>query len=131
MKLNLECGKDIKLGFVNIDNVQHDFAYIVNKLKFIPHPFDNNSATDLIKTPQVLEHWAFTLKTLNECNHILKPNEFLYISAPKKNKSSCSLYHKKLYTENSLKDIEKLNLFNVIRINMVKFFTKKEIVLAS
>ncbi len=130
MKLNLGCGKDIKPGYINMDYVKHKGVDIVHDLEEFPYPFKTNSV-DEIWMSHVIEHLVYPLKALMECHRILKPDGLLYISVPHKNHGSAySLDHKKLYTENSLNGVKKLNLFNIviIKINRDKFFRKKEIV---
>jgi SAM-dependent methyltransferase len=80
-KLNLGCGADKKVGYVNIDwndFVKPDVMYNLNE---VPYPFAD-STFDLIEAFHVLEHLDRPFIIMKELHRILKPGGQLIIKVP-------------------------------------------------
>ena len=80
-KLNVGCGTDVKVGFVNIDIVPLPGVDIVHDLQSLPWPFENN-LFDEIHLIHVLEHLTDTVGTLEELHRISAPDAKVTIRVP-------------------------------------------------
>lgn len=79
-KLNLGCGNDIRLGWVNLDrlpfpgvDVQHDIN--------LPLPFPDNEF-DEVRASHILEHVFELIPLMNELFRIINPGGSLFIAVP-------------------------------------------------
>jgi ubiquinone/menaquinone biosynthesis C-methylase UbiE len=102
-KLNLGCGKDIKKGFINLDNVKLkgiDVVTDVNKKL----PFKNNEF-DFILANDILEHVDDLPKVMKELYRILKPKGVIRIRVPHYLESSAYTdpTHKNFFGHNTFK----------------------------
>jgi len=89
IKLNLGCGLNHKIGWVNVDNwgepdLQHD-------LNTTPFPWDNNSI-DEIEMNHVLEHIPNWWDAFAECSRILKVGGTLQINVPDESSGTALTY---------------------------------------
>lgn len=83
LKLNLGCGFDNKVGYVNIDIRTDVGADVVMNLDNIPYPFADNSADEVL-AKDVIEHFSYRCaqSVIKEWNRILKINGKLLIQTP-------------------------------------------------
>lgn len=81
MKLNLGCGKDQRVGYVNVDFVQPCDQLV--DLSSVPWPWADG-ATEEILMLDFLEHFPYraTEKILQECWRILQPGGKLVVQVP-------------------------------------------------
>lgn len=102
--LNLGCGKDIKKGWINLDSVRLDGVDVVHDLESYPYPFEDNSI-DLIFCSHVVEHLSDTVKFMEECHRILRPEGRLEIIVPyfASPGAFADPTHKKFFTLNTMK----------------------------
>src|SRR3990167_7044771 len=80
-KLNLGCGEDKKVGYINVDwssLVSPDVAHDLNK---VPYPFEDSSI-DRIEAFNVLEHLEKPFVLMKEFHRILKRGGELNIKVP-------------------------------------------------
>lgn len=82
IKLNLGCGRDIREGWVNIDQFEGEGVDMVYDLNKLPYPFKNNSV-DKIYIRLLLEHldvryYDFFIEVLR----ILKPKGRIELVCP-------------------------------------------------
>ena len=64
-KLNLGCGKDIKKGYINIDQSKLDGVDVVHDLNKYPWPFPKNYF-DEVYARDAIEHLKDIFKVMNE-----------------------------------------------------------------
>lgn len=83
MKLNLGCGRDIRRGYVNVDQRRLAGVDQVADLGNMPWPFDTESADEVLML-DFLEHFPYqkTSVILIECHRILRPGGQLLIQVP-------------------------------------------------
>jgi len=112
-KLNLGCGRDIRPGFVNIDQVNLpgiDKQYNLNKF---PYPFEDNTF-DYIIASHVIEHLDDPVRCIKEMHRISKPNGIIDLYVP--HFASISAYldptHKKYFSAGTFKYFEKGHEYN-------------------
>lgn len=80
-KLNLGCGEDIKLGWINLDSLKLAGVNIIHDLNKFPYPFKDNEI-DIVYTSHVLEHVDDLIKTMKELRRICKPGAKISIRVP-------------------------------------------------
>jgi len=80
-KLNLGCGKDYKVGWVNLDYNSQYKIDINHDLDKFPYPFKAEEF-DYIYCSHVLEHVNDLFKTINELKRILRGGGVLHIRVP-------------------------------------------------
>jgi|SRR3989338_5434853 len=80
-KLNLGCGKDVKEGYVNLDNIKLGGVDVVHDLNKFPYPFQDNHF-DEIYTNHVLEHLTDLVRVMKELYRITKNNGVIRIKVP-------------------------------------------------
>ena len=110
MRLNLGCGKHLRMGAVNID-IRQPADEIVDLSKF-PWPWENNSI-DGIYASHIMEHFSDQEKFISECHRILKPGGFLELKLPH---SSCissvgCIGHYRTYSYSTMRDYLSRNHF--------------------
>lgn len=83
MKLNLGCGKDYRVGYVNVDIRKDVGADTIWNLEDFPYPWGNNSIEDIF-AKDVVEHITYHKQNqmLAEFYRILQPEGFLEIYCP-------------------------------------------------
>ena len=82
MKLNIGCGNDIRVGYVNLDYHAGNGVNVVHDLSKIPYPFKNN-AFDEIYASHILEHIDCPIdKVMQELHRILAKDGKLIIREP-------------------------------------------------
>lgn len=83
MKLNLGCGSDIRLGYVNVDFRQLPGVDRVIDLSRFPWPFETSSCEEVLML-DFLEHfpYGFTSLILMECYRVLRPSGQLVVQVP-------------------------------------------------
>ena len=80
MKLNLGCGRDIRKGWINLDQFEGKGIDVVHNLNLIPLPFEDNKF-DLVLCQDILEHIEF-IPLINDIYRILKLKGLLVIRVP-------------------------------------------------
>lgn len=98
MKLNLGCGRDIRKGWVNID--QHE-APGVNMVLDIskPLPFPDGSVEEVYAS-HVLEHILHWEQVVKEIHRVLKPGGMCELIVPFR--FSPAPYHYRFFQENTI-----------------------------
>lgn len=101
-KLNLGCGNDYKIGWVNVDcreNVKLDIKWNLEKF---PYPFKDNTFDEVLLS-HVLEHLNEPAKVLKEMARISKKNSIITVKVPHANSYAylSDLQHKAKFTENT------------------------------
>ncbi len=83
MKLNLGCGFDKRVGYINIDIRGEVHPNVVGDIGKIPYPYDKESIDEII-AKDILEHFPFSSVDLliKEWNRILKRGGRIYIQVP-------------------------------------------------
>jgi SAM-dependent methyltransferase len=81
MKLNLGCGRFLKVDAVNLDRHPYPGVDIVHDLDAFPYPFADD-AFDRIDGDHVLEHLASPFGVMRELHRILKPGGILVLRVP-------------------------------------------------
>jgi predicted SAM-dependent methyltransferase len=79
-KLNLGCGNDIRVGYINLDIVDYG-GNIIHDINTFPYPFPENYF-DEIYASHVLEHLDSFHKTVTELYRISKPDAVIIVYAP-------------------------------------------------
>jgi SAM-dependent methyltransferase len=128
IRLNVGCGKDIKKGYINLD--QHldngaDLVYVLPHI-MVKHnkdynnpvyismegdvlPYLNNSV-DEIYCSHVLEDFVYEFEfIMSDFHRVLKPGGLLHIRVPY-GTSFGSFYHKRSFDKNTFKGFINLNL---------------------
>ncbi len=80
-KLNLGCGEDHKVGYINVDWSQLARPDVVHDLNAAPYPFKDNSV-DLIEAFHVLEHLDKPFVIMKEFHRMLKVGGTLHVKVP-------------------------------------------------
>jgi SAM-dependent methyltransferase len=97
MKLNLGCGENHKIGWVNVDNWGRvDCKWDLN---VTPYPWESNSV-DEIEMNHVLEHLPNWWEAFRECARVLKPGGVLRINVPDESSTTALAYrdHVRIFT---------------------------------
>lgn len=81
MKLNLGCGKDIKMGYINLDIVRNKGVDIVHDLNKFPYPFKDNTFNEIVCN-NIIEHVDNVIKVMEELHRISKPNAKIRVQVP-------------------------------------------------
>jgi len=83
MKLNLGCGPDVRMGYINVDYQDTRDGVVNIDLSQLPWPFGDNSVDEILML-DLLEHfpYKFTEKVLNECWRIMKVGARIEIQVP-------------------------------------------------
>lgn len=81
MKLNIGCGNDVKLGWVNHDMVLLPGVDVCHDLSQFPWPWKNEEASEIFMK-DVLEHLPDTIKTVEEIWRVTKPGSKVMIAVP-------------------------------------------------
>lgn len=81
VKVNLGCGEDKKVGYVNVDWSPLVKPDVVHDLNQTPYPFEDNSV-DHIEAFHVLEHLSKPFTLMREFHRILKTGGILHIKVP-------------------------------------------------
>lgn len=81
MKLNLGCGKDIRMGYVNLDFVAAPGIDVIWDLEKFPYPFEDNTF-DEVYAANIIEHLTDAKKTIIELHRICKNNAIMKINVP-------------------------------------------------
>lgn len=115
-KLNLGCGPDYKIGWINLDcrdNVKTDLKW---DLKKFPYPFGDNAFEEILMD-SVLEHLQEPIKVLKELIRICKNGAKIILLVPHAYSYAniSDLQHKNNFTENSFakKNLEEYELENL------------------
>lgn len=80
MRLNLGCGNDIRKGWINLDQYEHEGVDVIHDLNELPLPFEDDSF-NFILCKNLLEHINY-IPLMNELQRILKKNGRVYIRVP-------------------------------------------------
>jgi len=81
VRINLGCGKDIRKGWINVDNIPLSGVDVIHDLNKFPYPFPSNYA-DFILMRSILEHLDDTVRVMSEVYRILKPKGKVKIIVP-------------------------------------------------
>jgi len=108
--LNLGCGFQKKIGFVNVDAFDICKPDVVHDLNSFPYPWDDNSI-DGIEMFHALEHLDDWWGAFNECARILKPDCLLDIRVPDESSASALCYrdHNHVFNHQSFHGIQELH----------------------
>lgn len=96
VKLNLGCFKDIKEGYINLDQAKfNDKIDVVHDLEKVPYPFEDNTF-DGVLARCVLEHISENKRKdiYKELHRICKNGAIIYIRVPYKDKIHRCVDHK-------------------------------------
>jgi len=80
-KLNLGCGKDIKKGWTNLDNIKLKGVDIIHDINKFPYPFKDNEFDEILCS-HILEHVEDIIQTLRELHRITKNKGKIKIRSP-------------------------------------------------
>ncbi len=80
-KLNIGCGRDVKIGYVNLDSVKLSGVDFVHNLNEYPWPFKDNSFEE-IYCDNILEHLDSIIDPMEEIFRILKNEGRVIIKVP-------------------------------------------------
>ncbi|MFW9881740.1 MAG: methyltransferase domain-containing protein [Candidatus Thorarchaeota archaeon] len=102
-KLNLGCGKDIKKGYINLDQSKQEGVDVVHDLNKYPWPFKDNHF-DEIYARDCIEHLNDLFKAMSEIKRICKKDALVRIIVPYWH-SSGAFYpdHKYVFNVDSMK----------------------------
>jgi predicted SAM-dependent methyltransferase len=78
IRINLGCGNDWKVGYINVDIVDLKGVDMVEDLNQFPYPFPDEYADEILMK-DVIEHLDNPMKVIQECWRILKPEGILKI----------------------------------------------------
>lgn len=81
LKLNIGCGKDIKIGYTNLDSVKLAGVDITHDLEKYPWPFKENTFEE-VYCDNVLEHLSSIIKPMEEIWRISKNKAKIIIKVP-------------------------------------------------
>ena len=81
--VNLDCGVDIKVGWINVDKYALDGVDVVHDITVLPLPFQDD-IVDVIELNSVLEHIPIQnqIGLVNDCYRVLKKDGVLVIRVP-------------------------------------------------
>ena len=79
--LSLGCGRDVRVGWVNLDIAPLPGVDVVHDLNVIPMPFEDNSF-DYIECIDILEHMREMPEVMGEIHRILAPGGRVHIEGP-------------------------------------------------
>ena len=79
-KLNIGCGTDIRLGWVNLDSADISGVDVVHDIEKLPLPFEDNTFDEIL-CQDVLEHVEY-IPVLQDLHRILKPDGEITIQVP-------------------------------------------------
>ena len=108
VKLNIGCGKDVRKGWINLDNHKSNGANIVHDLNKLPLPFENNSA-DYLYCSHVLEDFVDFMPLMSEFCRIVKKDGIIEIRVPNETCTWDSPYHKRSFNLETFNIISKGN----------------------
>ena len=110
MKINIGCGKDVKLGWVNLDYHDRLGANFIHNLNNLPLPFKDNKF-DYVLCSHVIEDWADPMPLIRELARITKVGGKLEIRVPHELSANAngSIAHKKLFNAETLYYISKVS----------------------
>lgn len=81
-KLNLACGKDIKKGYINVDNFKwEDGVDVIHDLNVLPLPFENDSCDEVILS-HILEHLPDYPALIEDLYRVCKKGAIIKITVP-------------------------------------------------
>jgi len=79
-KLNIGCGKNVKVGWINLDRFDLPGLDVVHDIENLPLPFDDKEFEEIV-CDNVLEHLEY-IPVLKDLYRILKPGGHLRIRVP-------------------------------------------------
>ena len=80
-KLNIGCGKDIKIDYINLDSANLPGVNIVHNLNNYPYPFKDNVFTE-VNASMIIEHLTDWNKAMEEIWRICSNGAKIYIRVP-------------------------------------------------
>lgn len=80
-RLNIGCGHDTRVGWINLDRVHLDGVDLVHDLTQCPWPFEGESFVEIL-AKDVLEHVHNLTEVITESHRVLKPGGTLTIQVP-------------------------------------------------
>ena len=110
-KLNVGCGKDILIGFTNLDLVKAEGVDVVHNLNKFPYPFKNNQFNEII-AKHIIEHLDEPEKFMEELWRISEPGGKIYIRTPHYSCGSLSwgdLTHKRTFSRLAMHNYDVAN----------------------
>ena len=101
LKVNLGCGKDIRVGWINLEKAKLPGVDVYHDIAHVPLPFATNSCREVL-CKDVLEHLEY-LPVLRDIHRILQPGGRVTIQVP--HFTSKDAYsdptHRTLFTRNT------------------------------
>jgi predicted SAM-dependent methyltransferase len=101
-RLNLGCGHDARIGYVNVDRVRLAGVDLVCDFARFPWPFKDDSIDEILAI-HVLEHLHDTIRAMEEMYRITRPGAKVTIEVPHYKHSNAykDPTHVRLFTEGS------------------------------
>jgi ubiquinone/menaquinone biosynthesis C-methylase UbiE len=123
-KLNLGCGENILLNYINVDRIKLNGVDKVLDLEVTPLPFKDNSMNKIFAS-HVLEHIHNFMPLIEEIHRIAKPNSLLKIVVPyyKYEGTFRDPTHRGFFTEHSFdyfKDGVKFSHYSKVRFKVLR-----------
>ncbi|MEK6915324.1 MAG: methyltransferase domain-containing protein [Nanoarchaeota archaeon] len=122
-KLHLGCGKNIRMGYVNLDLINLKGVDVVHNLNIYPWPFKKNEF-DYVFTSHVLEHLDGIIKPMEEIWRITKNKTIISIEVPifPSIGAMADPTHKQFYTFRTFdyfRPVDSLNYYSKARFNVL------------
>ena len=80
-KLNFGCGKDIRVGYINVDIDDKHNPDVVHDLNVFPWPWEDNSIEQIMAL-DILEHVEDLIPIMDEAQRVMQPAGVMYIRGP-------------------------------------------------
>ena len=128
-KLNLGCGKKIKLGYLNVDYVKLPGVDKVCDLNKSPYPFKKNTFKEILMR-NILEHLNDPVNVMNEVHRISQPGAIIKIRVPHFSSANVwgDIEHKRGYNYSTFANPNMQDKFEVINTKItfshLKFFMR-------
>lgn len=121
-KLNLGCGEDYRIGWINLDFRSNVNADVKHDLNQIPYPFKKDFFDEILMK-MILEHLDNPIAVLKEIIRISRDNAKLTIVVPHafSYANKTDLQHKTNFTENSFEK----NLLKEYELEELKLVERK------
>lgn len=101
-KLNIGCGNNPLVGYINIDKSKKSKADKIIDLEKGKLPYKTNSISEIIAF-HVLEHIQNIIPLMNECYRVLSTNGRIYIQVPQGDGMDCDPTHVRRFNKLSFR----------------------------